>query len=65
MCHLSQAPGRQRVELLPALVGVLHDGVVDPPGVVEAGRGGDGGGPGPAGGVHRIVEVMRLRLTGT
>ena len=62
MRHVPQAPGRQSVELLPALVGVLDDGVVDPPGVVEAGVG-DGGGPGPAGGVHRIVEVMRLGLT--
>ena len=59
---VSQPPGRQRGELLPALVGLLQDGVVHPA-VVEAGGVGDGGGPGPAGGVHRIVEVMRL--TGT
>ena len=63
MSHLSQPPGRQCVELLPALVGLLlHDGVVDPA-VVEAGGVGDGGGPGPAGGVHRIVKVMRLAGT--
>ena len=43
MSHVSQPPGRQRVELLPALVGLLHDGVVDPA-VVEVGGVGDGGG---------------------
>ena len=57
---MSQPPWRERVELLPALVGLLHDGVVHHPAVVEVGGVGDGGGPGPAGGVHRIVEVMRL-----
>ena len=59
---MSQPPGRQRVELLPALVGLLHDGVVDPA-VVQVGGVGHGGGTGPAGGVHGIVEVMRLAGT--
>ena len=60
--HVSQPPGRQRLELLPALVGLLHDGVVHPA-VVQLGGVGQRGGPSPTGGVHRIVEVMRL--TGT
>ena len=60
--HVSQAPWWQSVELVPALVGVLHDGVVHPA-VVEGARRGDGGGSGPTRGVHRIVKVVRLTLT--